>query len=92
VSRCFSSRRGPKPSSVGSIPRKQREKDIRDLRNYDRGGEWSPTAEDVDRNWDSWWAEEHTLIWAAHQPSLVLKLNPCRLINPVEAAGALLLY
>jgi hypothetical protein len=72
--------------------RKQREKDIRDLRNYDRGVEWSPTAEDVDRNWRARWAEEHTQIWAAHQPSLVLKLNPCRLINPVEAACALLLY
>lgn len=38
-----------------------------DDRNYERLEEWSPTEEDLQRNFRSLWAEEHTLIWAAHQ-------------------------
>ncbi|GAA0426132.1 hypothetical protein Acor_54760 [Acrocarpospora corrugata] len=39
----------------------------RDGRNYERLEEWSPTQEDLDRNFRELWAEEHTLVWAAYQ-------------------------
>jgi hypothetical protein len=38
-----------------------------DSRNYDRIEDWSPTEEDIQRNFRSAWAEQHTLVWAAHQ-------------------------
>lgn len=47
--------------------RKIRKKDARDSRNHDRMEDWSPTQEDLQRNFRSVWAEEHTLVWAAHQ-------------------------
>jgi hypothetical protein len=37
-----------------------------DDRNYERLEEWSPTEEDLQRNFRSLWAEELTLLWAAH--------------------------
>ena len=93
VSRCFSSRRAAKPSSVSSIAC---ENSVRRTSGIfaTMTAVWSGVRlpRDVDRNWRARWAEEHTQIWAAHQPSLFIKLYPCRLINPVEAACALLLY
>jgi hypothetical protein len=44
-----------------------REKLHLDSRNYDRMEDWSPTEEDVERAFRALWAEEHTLVWAAHQ-------------------------
>lgn len=38
-----------------------------DGRNYDRSEDWSPTELDLERNFRSLWAEEHMLVWAAHQ-------------------------
>ncbi|MEU7745392.1 hypothetical protein [Nonomuraea sp. NPDC049158] len=39
----------------------------RDHRNYERLEDWSPTETDLERNFRALWAEEHTLVWAAHQ-------------------------
>jgi hypothetical protein len=48
--------------------REIRKKEARDGRNYERMEEdWSPTQEDLQQNFRSVWAEEHTLVWAAHQ-------------------------
>ncbi len=44
-----------------------RQKDITDLRNSEGGEEWSPTGEDIERNFRVRWTEEHTLVWGAHQ-------------------------
>ncbi|OLT24759.1 hypothetical protein BJF83_23850 [Nocardiopsis sp. CNR-923] len=44
-----------------------REKFHLDSRNYERMEDWSPTEEDVGRAFRALWAEEHTLVWAAHQ-------------------------
>ncbi|RNL80712.1 hypothetical protein [Halostreptopolyspora alba] len=44
-----------------------REKFRVDARNYERMEDWSPSEEDVDRAFRALWAEEHTLVWAAHQ-------------------------
>jgi hypothetical protein len=47
--------------------RKIRKKDAEDSRDHDRMEDWSPTQEDLERNFRTVWAEEHTLVWAAHQ-------------------------
>jgi hypothetical protein len=47
--------------------REIRKKEATDSRNYERMEDWSPTQEDLERNFRSAWAEEHTLVWAAHQ-------------------------
>lgn len=44
-----------------------RAKNVVDSRNYERDEDWSPTAEDLQRNFRSMWTEEHTLVWAAYQ-------------------------
>ncbi|TLS45696.1 hypothetical protein FE633_13080 [Streptomyces montanus] len=36
-------------------------------RNYERMEDWSPTEEDLDRDFREQWAQEHTLVWAAFQ-------------------------
>ncbi|WP_327722317.1 hypothetical protein OG381_48265 [Streptomyces sp. NBC_00490] len=36
-------------------------------RNYERMEEWSPTEEDLARDFREQWASEHTLVWAAFQ-------------------------
>lgn len=37
------------------------------LREAERGEDWSPTDEDLQRTWREHWVTEHTLIWAAYQ-------------------------
>lgn len=38
-----------------------------DSRNYDRMEDWSPPAYVLEENFRTQWAEEHQLIWVAHQ-------------------------
>ncbi|MFI9029912.1 hypothetical protein [Streptomyces sp. NPDC053560] len=38
-----------------------------DDRNYERMEDWSPSMEVLERNFRAQWAEEHQLVWAAHQ-------------------------
>ncbi|MGV9567744.1 hypothetical protein [Streptomyces sp. NPDC003480] len=38
-----------------------------DSRNYDRMEDWSPPLHVLEENFRTQWAEEHQLIWAAHQ-------------------------
>lgn len=38
-----------------------------DNRNYDRNEEWSPSEAELDAVFRACWAEEHTLVWSAHQ-------------------------
>jgi hypothetical protein len=47
--------------------RRIRRKADADGRAYERMEDWSPTELDLARNVRSQWAEEHTLVWAAHQ-------------------------
>lgn len=47
--------------------RQVRSKAEADGRAYDRLEDWSPTELDLMQNFRSQWAEEHTLVWAAHQ-------------------------
>ncbi|AUY50474.1 hypothetical protein [Streptomyces sp. CB01881] len=39
----------------------------RDSRNYEHMEDWSPTTEEIEANFREQWAEEHMLVWAAHQ-------------------------
>ena len=36
-------------------------------RNYDRNEDWSPTEDDLARDFRALWTEEHALVWAAYQ-------------------------
>lgn len=47
--------------------RAARRKSARDSRNYERNEDWSPTEADLGRDFRAQWAEEHTLVWQAHQ-------------------------
>lgn len=51
---------------VGRV-KELRAKAARDGRNYERMEEWSPELEDLAANARAQWAEEQTLVWAAHQ-------------------------
>ncbi|MGW1641566.1 hypothetical protein [Streptomyces lavendulae] len=44
-----------------------RVKDAKDFRNAERNEEWSPTDDDLYANTRVQWAEDHTLVWSAHQ-------------------------
>ncbi|MFG3244126.1 hypothetical protein [Streptomyces sp. NPDC048157] len=45
-----------------------RKKDDTDFRNHERGEDWSDALKDeLGPNWRTRWAEEHTLVWSAHQ-------------------------
>ena len=44
-----------------------RVKAAKDGRNFERMEDWSPTTEDLAENFRAQWAEEQTLVWAAHQ-------------------------
>jgi hypothetical protein len=43
------------------------EKDRKPFRAYERMEDWSPDELDLARSSRAQWAEEHTLVWAAHQ-------------------------
>jgi hypothetical protein len=47
--------------------REVREKDRKLFRAYERMEDWSPDELDLARSSRAQWAEEHTLVWAAHQ-------------------------
>jgi hypothetical protein len=38
-----------------------------DDRNWERMEDWSPTEEEVQKSFRRMWAEEHMLVWSAHQ-------------------------
>ncbi|MFE2477758.1 hypothetical protein [Streptomyces sp. NPDC059389] len=42
-------------------------KDAKDQRNHERNEDWSPTEDDLYANTRVQWAEDHTLVWSAHQ-------------------------
>ncbi|MER5775492.1 hypothetical protein ABT144_14580 [Streptomyces sp. NPDC002039] len=44
-----------------------RVKDAKDFRNAERNEEWSPTDDDLYATTRVQWAEDHTLVWSAHQ-------------------------
>ncbi|MFE9847153.1 hypothetical protein [Streptomyces goshikiensis] len=44
-----------------------RVKDAKDFRNAERNEDWSPTDDDLYANTRVQWAEDHTLVWSAHQ-------------------------
>ncbi|MFM9709119.1 hypothetical protein [Streptomyces galilaeus] len=44
-----------------------RRKAVQDDRNYERMEDWSPPMEVLEENFRAQWAEEHQLVWAAHQ-------------------------
>lgn len=47
--------------------REIRRKAADDSRNYEHNEDWSPTAYELEVNFRTQWAEEHMLVWAAHQ-------------------------
>jgi hypothetical protein len=47
--------------------RKEREKDEADSGSHDHNEEWSPTDDELHRNFRSRWTEEHMPVWAAYQ-------------------------
>jgi hypothetical protein len=47
--------------------RRLRDKDARDLRAAEYGEDWSPTDEDLHRNFRALWPAQHQLVWAAYQ-------------------------
>lgn len=47
--------------------RRTREKADFDWRAAERMEDWSPSELDIAQNFRTQWAEEHTLVWAAHQ-------------------------
>ncbi|MFE2207240.1 hypothetical protein [Streptomyces rubiginosohelvolus] len=47
--------------------RAMRKKFAVDDRNYERMEDWSPSEADLERNFRTLWAEEHTLVWSAYQ-------------------------
>lgn len=47
--------------------RQIRKKADTDDRNYERMEDWSPAEADLAKNFRAQWAEEQTLVWAAHQ-------------------------
>ncbi|WP_327074418.1 hypothetical protein OG196_31745 [Kitasatospora purpeofusca] len=44
-----------------------RERSAREWRQFDYMEDWSPTSEELDTTFREQWAEEHTLVWTAHQ-------------------------
>jgi hypothetical protein len=65
--------------------REWREKDAVDQRNYYRDKEGDPTEEDMARNFRTRWAEEHMLIWAAHQLERCIKRLAMERDKPLPA-------
>src|SRR4051812_37567439 len=47
--------------------RRLRDKDARDLRAAEYGEDWSPTDEDLHRNFRAIWPSQHQLVWATYQ-------------------------